>query len=580
MAFDGLVSYTIIHELKDCIIGGKIDKIFEPNKEEILLGIYNNGLKYALNVSINSSNYRICLTTNSKPNPDLAPNFCMLLRKYLLNTKIINISMPSLERIVIIEFEGSNKTGNFETNKLIIELMGKHSNVILVNSKNIIIDSLKHFNIQNDNDSYRNVLPNYKYIFPICNKLDFSLIKDANDFYSSCLKYIDNDSKMSDAITNTYTGISKTSVDFILKELKLEDVFNINNSKKIYEYLLNLINNPNYSYICNFDNDYSVSYNKAKSNLQANFFIDDYYLNKETKEEFINSKNNLSKLLLDYTKKVNRKLLNINQKLTECKNTDLYRIYGELITNNLYKIDNNSHLDNINLENYYDNNNLINIPLDKSISPYNNAKKYFKKYNKLKNARKIIEIQKLEVEEELKYLESLIYEFECANNLQEINSIYNEFSENILNNNKSSINNSKKQKKLPKKKHTNNKTIGEPLKFEIDGFKVLVGKNNIQNDYITKHAEPTDIWFHTKNIHGSHTILKTNGKIPNQRTINKCASIAAFYSKAKQSTNVPVDYTYIKFVKKMPKSKPGMVIYTNYKNVIVKPISITDLNNN
>mgnify|MGYP000019722065 FL=1 len=161
MAFDGLVNYTISNELKDHIVGGKIDKIFEPNDHEILLGVYCGGIKYALNVVVSSNYYRVCLTNSAKQNPTFAPNFCMVLRKHLLNTRITNIYTLSLERIMIIEFEGHNKSGDFSTKKLIVELMGKHSNIILVNSDNIIIDALKHFRI--DSNSYRNILPNFLY---------------------------------------------------------------------------------------------------------------------------------------------------------------------------------------------------------------------------------------------------------------------------------------------------------------------------------------------------------------------------------------------------------------------------------
>mgnify|MGYP004638433995 FL=1 len=578
MAFDGLVNYTISNELKDHIVGGKIDKIFEPNDHEILLGVYCGGIKYALNVVVSSNYYRVCLTNSAKQNPTFAPNFCMVLRKHLLNTRITNIYTLSLERIMIIEFEGHNKSGDFSTKKLIIELMGKHSNIILVNSDNIIIDALKHFRI--DSNSYRNILPNFLYILPVSNKLDFVSIKNPDDFYNSTLEYcqehlsinnFSDDLKLADIISNTYTGISKVSILSILHQLKLQDSFTKDGSYKLYNYLNDAIQCPSHTSI-NFvdNNDYSIYLSDTDkiNSLQANFFIDDYYSKKENSEAFITYQNNFSRLILNYMKKLNNKLSNINNKLKECQNTDLYRLYGELITNNLYRIS-NTHLNNIALENYYENNQLITIPLDSTLSPSDNAKKYFKKYHKLKNAKKIVEIQKEEVETEIDYLESIIYEFETAKTISDIDDIYSEFSENFLN-----IHSSTQQKKTKKHSKKDSKAIskiGEPLKFTIDGFLILVGKNNRQNDYITKQANPEDIWFHTKDIHGSHTILKTENRVPSQETINKCAALAAFYSKGSNSSNVSVDYTYAKYVKKPSKSKPGMVIYTNQKNVIVKP---------
>lgn len=583
MAFDGLVTYTIVKELQNHIIDGKIDKIFEPNTNEILLGIYCNGKKYALNIAISSNNYRICLTTSAKPNPLFAPNFCMVLRKHLLNTRITSISTLALERVITIEFEGHSKSDDLGNKKLIIELMGKHSNIILVNSENVIIDALRHFPLQDN--SYRNILPNYKYVLPISNKLDITQIKTKEEFYTTTLTYIDenlvkyNSTKLSDIISNIYTGISKNSMLSIIQQLGIEDSLTEETLYKIYDYLSNMLANSSRTVLqSTSDKDYSPFLeptNKTDS-LQCNFFIDDYYSKKEDKEAFITYRNNLSKLILNYMKKLNQKLSNINQKLEECRNINLYRLYGELITNNLYRISEN-HLDEISLEDYYNNNQLITIPLDKTISPALNAKNYFKKYHKLKNAKTIVEEQKKQVENEIDYLESIIYEFQAASTVSDIDDVYHEFSENLTDKNvnrSQQKGKSKKSKKTSKKDSRTANQVGETIKCNIDGFTVIIGKNNRQNDYITKSANSDDIWFHTKDIHGSHVILKTNNKLPTQDTINRVAALAAFYSKGRDSSNVPVDYTYIKYVKKPTNAKPGMVIYTNHKNVIVKPLDI------
>ncbi len=590
MAFDGLVTYTIVKELQNHLINGKIDKIFEPNSNELLLGVYSNGTKYALNIVVSSNNYRICVTNSAKPNPPFAPNFCMVLRKYLLNTKIVDISMQSLERIVTIGFEGYDKLGNFENKKLIIELMGKHSNVILLNSNNVIIDALKHFHIEDN--SYRNILPNYKYVLPISNKLDIMQIQSKEDFYQKTLDYINHDEKtdrhnlkcittssnLSDIIANTYTGISKSTMLSIIQQLNINNIFTKDNLDKVYLFLMNILQNSSHTILqLVSEHDYSPFIEKHDKIdiLQSNFFVDEYYSKKETSENFITYRNNLSKLILNYMKKLNHKLSNINQKLEECKDTELYRLYGELITTNSYRIK-DSHLEEIQIENYYDNNNIITIPLDKTISPAMNAKNYFKKYHKLKNAKIIVEEQKKEVENEINYLESIIYEFQSANTITDIDSVYSEFSENFLDND-THYNKQKKKtksnKKTSKKKARIEAQIGEPMQYKIDGYAIIIGKNNKQNDYITKHARPNDIWFHTKDIHGSHVILKVENESnkPSQDIINQVAALTAFYSKARESSNVSVDYTYAKYVKKPSGAKPGMVIYTNYKNVIVKP---------
>ena len=557
MAYDGLTNYFIANELKSHLIDGKIDKIFEPNQNEILLGIYSNFKKYGLDIVTASNNYRACITDHAKPNPMYAPNFCMVLRKYILNTRITNIYTYGLERIIVLELEGNCKADDVSTKKLIFELMGKHSNIILVNSKNVMIDSLKHFSTENN--SYRNILPNALYTLPISNKLDFMQISSFEDFYKKTVDYLTHEAnkniKVSKALSDVYTGFSKNTISSILYNLNLPDCFDENTLNKIYNYINTLIQNPNKAVAVHNGNDYFVSLSDNNKNnlLQINNFLDNYYTEKETVEEFTNYRDNLSKLILEYLKKLNNKLSNINSKLQECKNTDLYRTYGELITNNLYRIK-NEHSDKLEIENYYDNNNLITIPLDKALSPSANAKKYFKKYNKLKNAKHIVEEQKTQVEAELNYLESIIYGIEIATSVSDIDSIYNELTENFNTNSVKKNQSSKKKKsKKPDKKVSQ---IGTPIECTIDGFRVIIGRNNKQNDYITKQALDNDIWFHTKDVHGSHVILKAENKVASQNTINKVASIAAFYSKGSQTSNIPVDYTYVKYVKKPSKSKP------------------------
>lgn len=568
MAYDGLVNYSIVKELKNVIINGKVDKIFEPNYEEIILGIYSNGLKYALNFVVNSQYYRTSLTTKAKINPNLAPNFCMTLRKHLIGTHIKDIYTNDLERIIFIEFEGYNKSKDFSVKKLVIELMGKYSNIILLNSENMIIDSLKHFSI--NSGSYRNIFTGEKYEYPKSDKINFMDIQDENEFH---LVLVNNGKRLNSnslatIVSNTFVGISKTSIYSFENDLNIPDEVNQISAKNLFEYISNIINNTQSTICKQYQSDYALNYTSKSDSLQINYFLDDYYTSKEINTIFVNYRNNLLKLILTKLKKLNIKLDSINSKLNECKDADKFKLYGELITSNLYRI-NDYKTDYIILENYYDNNNPIKIMLDNTISPSSNAKKFFKKYKKLKNAKSIVDEQKIAIINDINYLESIVYEINSAKTVSEIDEIYSEIQEANLQlkkqNQKSSNSKTKKTSasKLPK--------VGEPLKFEIDGFTVLVGKNNKQNDYITtKIAAKDDIWFHVKDFHGSHVILRTENKIPNQETINKCAKLAKEYSKASESSNITVDYAYAKFVKKPSGSKPGMVVYTNNKSVVVK----------
>ena len=574
MAYDGLVNYSIVKELNKTIINGKIDKIFEPNFDEIILGIYSNGTKYALDLVTNSRYYRANLTTNAKPNPSQAPNFCMTLRKHLLGTHITKIYTNNLERIIFIEFEGYNKSKDFSNKKLIVELMGKHSNIILIDDEDMIIDALKHFSL--NSGSYRNIFSGEKYELPKSDKLDFMDISDKDEFY----RVLENNSKklnttnLSTIISNTFTGISKTSVVAFEDELSIDNELNKYNSDSLFEYINKIIHIDTVVAGKEFDNDYSLTLKfdsvPSEGNLLVNFFLDDYYTNKESKNTFVTYRDNLLKLILGKLKKLNTSLDAVNEKINDCRDAEKYRLYGELITSNLYKI-NNEHIEKITLDNYYDNNLPITIPLDKSITPSMNAKKFFKKYQKLKNSKEFIEQQKLSITNDINYLESVFYEIEAARNVEDIDEIYSEIRESNINikekGKKSNLN------KAYKSIYKNNQQdkFGEILKFDIDGFIVLVGKNNKQNDYLTTRlASKDDLWFHVKDFHGSHVILRTENKIPSQATIVKCAELAKKYSKASQTTNVMVDYSYVKFVKKPHGSKPGMVIYTNNKSVIVK----------
>lgn len=576
MAFDGIVTKAITTELTK-LNGARIDKIFQPNKNEIILGLYLDKQNYAIDICIESQNCRINLTTHSKPNPQVAPNFCMLLRKNLIGLKLKNIITFDLERLIIFEFEGFDEIDDIISKKLVIELMGKHSNIILLDESNVITDSLRH--IKEIDDNYRDILPHTKYIFPTSNKINFLDIKDFNNFK----KFIDitdiND--LPTQISNIFNGISKNFISSIINRFEIKEVNN-SNLEIIFNYIKNIIDNiatNNLSFEEVKDKkgiikDYFLVPSTSTTPFVLNFFIDDFYFNKESNENFKNYRNTLLKLILDTLKKYNKRLYHINEKLHECDNMNKYRIYGELITANLYKIP-NKNIDEIELQNYYDNNNKILIKLDKRYSPSVNAKRFFKKYSKLRNALEIVSKQKIETLKELDYIESVVYELENCSSLNDVTAIFEEISENDIFKEITSKHVDYKKSKIKKSKLTKNKEVSfNPIKYNIDGYTILVGRNNKENDYLTlKYANKNDIWFHTKDFHGSHTILKIDNNLPypNHDILVAAAKIAALHSKAKNSSNVPVDYCEVKFVKKPSGSKPGMVIYINNKTLTVNP---------
>ena len=579
MAFDGIVTKKVVDELKD-LKNYKIDKVYQPDKNTVILGLYGNFTNVALLACISSNNYRIHLTTHTIKNPTVAPNFCMLLRKHILGYKIKNIYTKALERIVFIELENSENPTKVLKKNLIIELMGKHSNIILTDENNIIIDAIRHTNTEEN--AQRDIYPTTRYFTPKINKINLLEIKNFEDFYKN-INLPDNE-EMNDIIqeiVNKYNGIGFTNLKVIASEI-------LNSSKeayrspklithKIYDRIFAILNYQNLSIKVsemknNLPKDFCLVIDENEKYFGLNYSLDDFYFSKETNELFTNYRNTILNLILSTLKKYEKRLYNIDAKLDECKNMDKYKLYGELITANLYKIS-KQNLSSISLENYYDDNKLIEIPLNKKYSPQHNANLYFKKYNKLKNALEIVNKQKKETVEEIKYIESVIYELDNCFNIENIQDVYDEISENeIFKNSISQRKNSKKKNINKPKKMTSNKFESfNPLKYVIDGYIIFAGRNNKENDYLTnKFASKNDIWFHTKDIHGSHVILKNKQgeKIP-ENIIYEAAKIAASHSKARNSSNVPVDYCLVQFVKKVPGNKPGLVIYRNNKTIYV-----------
>ena len=589
MAFDGIVTKAVVSELNTCLINGKINKIFEPNKNEILLGIYSGGKNYCLNISIDSVNYRINLTTNSKPNPQNVLNFCMVLRKHLTGGTIKKIYSNGLERIVFIDIDVYNELNDLITKTLVVELMGKHSNIILLNSEHTVIDSLRHLN-KFDN-SNRDIFPGSKYLNIESAKKDFLAVKTFDEFYRDVS--IDSENLPS-TLSKVYNGFGKKNISYLLETLNIPTAVSTNNLKEVYSYLKDLFANmPDNVVLKEYPSvkkDY-FAYKSTNDGLAVNFYLDDFYTSKEQSEQFKQYRDTVLKLVLNHVGKIKERIITIDLKIADCTNAEKYRLYGELITSNLYRIPDYPQAE-VTLENYYNNNNLITIPLDEKFSPSKNAKNFFKKYRKLQNTIAIVEKQKELSEAELSYLESIVYGLEEVSTIEDIDNIYSEICDNLIfGKNANTVNNHvyNSQSKITNSKSSKQSNASNmPEKRNIDGYTVYIGKNNKQNDYLTcRLAQNSDIWFHTKDIHGSHVVLKTDSlhsssenssasctfNIPDS-VLYKCASIAAYYSKARMSQNVPVDYTLIKYVKKPNGAKPGMVIYTNNKTIYANPQNI------
>ena len=512
MAFDGITLKKIICEMQ-ILINGKVNSIYIPTSNNIVIGIYN-GANYALNIDTSASNYRINLTTKSRPNPLVAPNFCMLLRKFLVNSKISKIYMNGLERICFIDFECFNEMNDKVTRTLVIELMGKYSNVTLLNENATIIDALKKFD--GDGNS-RSIMPARKYTTPTSDKKEFTQISEK--------EFIDLIEKseyktLNTAIPSLVNGICKQFINSAIEHLSLSNTLSSSSLSALYQYINSILsNNCEKSYIDKYKDNYSVFLaDDVKDNLSSNFFIDDFYHSKLLNEEYIAYRNNILKVLSITLDKIVRKLENIDEKIAKAQDMDTYKTYGELLISNIYRFTEDYDKAKINpnlilitddtkfveLENFYDNNQLVKIEIEPNISISKNAEKYFKKYNKAKNTIEVTNIQKAETQKELNYIESLVYSIDNCKTIEDVDDIYNELSENIL---FSNVN--LKNKSQNRKKKENDNTLNNFMRFKVDDFDVFIGKNNKQNDYLTlKVANQNDLWFHTKDIHGSHAILR------------------------------------------------------------------------
>ena len=573
MAFDGIFLYALSLELKNDILNGKVDKINQPEKDEIILTIRCGTKNRKVLISASSNYPRIHFTDKTKSNPMQPPMFCMLLRKYLLGGRIINIEQVNSDRILTIDFESTDEMGFDSIYSLIIEIMGRHSNITLVRKRDsIVMDSIKH--ITPDINSYRSLYPGIRYKYPPesekLNPFDFSL-KDFTDKICT-----DEFEISSSTFSSLFSGVSGAlsiqiynSILFKCEQLGEEELLKLYGFLKEYfdkiklgdfDYTLYVDQLGNYKDFYCFKLEYLKDFNILNFESGSSL-LDTFYYVKDKQDRMNQKSADLQKLItnnIDRCKKKNNILLNA---LKECEKKNKLQLSGELLTANIYSIKKGDR--SIQVYNYYsDNEEYITIPLDDTLSPSENIQHYYKKYNKLKKTEEAALEQLKSNETESDYLQSVLTNIKNCDSYDEIEDIRRELVETGY---------IKFRKTSGKAKTSQSK----PLHFKsTDGTDIYVGKNNIQNDYLTlKFAERGDIWLHTKNIPGSHVIVKNNGSL-SDRTLEEAATLAAHFSKAKASTKVPVDYTEVKNVKKPSGAKPGMVIYSTNKTIYVDPYDI------
>ncbi|MBU5437772.1 NFACT family protein [Tissierella sp. MSJ-40] len=579
MSFDGIVTKAVIKELQDTLLGGRIDKIYQQEKDEILIHIHSKGVNHRLIISASSNNSRVYLTNHSKKNPASPPMFCMLLRKHLTGGIVLNIEQYNMDRVIFIDISAVDELGQPTEKRLVIEIMGKHSNIILIDKSSFkIIDSIKR--VSEDISRVRQVLPGMIYEYPPIKDKVNPLVGTKEDFLN-CFENSNKNMAVYKFFYLNYIGLSpliskeicfNSNLDIdrslgSLSESNKETLYNsfhaIMEKVRNNEFTPVTISSSLGTEVLAFHSLDINQFGKSNKDFSSSIsvLLDNYYRTRDTLDRIGQKSQSIKRSIQVKLERSLNKLTKQKEELLESEDREKYKVYADLISANIYKI--NRGIDFVELENFYDENlNKIKVPLNVKLSPIDNAQKYYKKYSKLKNAHLLLLQQIPETKEEINYLENVLMGIENSTEIEELEEIKEELiKEGYI---KGSSKNKKKKKE---------ETSSEPYKYiSSDGFNIFVGKNNKQNDYLTlRFSHKEDLWLHVQNMPGSHVIIQREGKnIPNT-TLEEAATLAAYYSKGKNSNHVPVDYTERKNVKKPKNAKPGMVIYENYKTLYINP---------
>ncbi len=554
MSFDGVFTHLMVKELSEELIHGRINKIQQPYENEIVLIIRSKGKNHKLLLSAHPNYARVQLTSMNYLNPDTPPNFVMMLRKYLDGAILEQIEQLDNDRILHFNFKKRDELGDLQQIVLVVELMGRHSTVLLLNKETgKILDAIKH--IGSAHNTYRSLLPGAEYIAPP--KQD-----TLNPFTASDTQIFEKLSTLPElngkALQQRFQGLGKDTADELAARLNEKP----NEKLPVWQAFFNELQAPVPTYIQTEQKEFftpipypSLHGIELTTYPSLSTLLDAFYHEKAERDRVKQQGSELLKKVENEYKRNQLKLKKRQQTLADSENAEEFRQKGELLTTFMTQVPRGATA--VQLENYYDENRLIEIALDPALTPNQNAQKYFQRYQKLRNAVKLIGEQIRETEEELTYLESILSQLELAGPM-DIHVIREELVEQGYLKNRN-LKTGKKEKK------------SQPEHFlSSDGTEILVGKNNLQNDQLTlRTARKTDYWLHAKDIPGSHVIIRSNE--PSETTILEAAEIAAYYSKYRYSAQVPVDFVQVKHIRKPNGAKPGYVIYENQTTYYVTP---------
>ncbi len=573
MALDGIFLRHIKHEIEQTAMGARVNQIYQPNRDELVLVLrtFDGAKKLLLSSRANSPRVNFCVTTPE--NPPQPPMFCMLLRKRLGGGKLVGVRQLGCDRVLFLDFECVNELGDPEGLSVVCEIMGMYSNIIVINrDTGVIIDALKRVDLTVS--SQRFVLPNIKYVEPAAQD-KLNILETEPEAIADAANRLPAEMPLSKALMSVIQGISPVvarELEFCVAEgatNRLEGALRDRLIAVLCELKQTAQSASGKPCIVYREDgkpmDFSFfpirqygSYAKTKATDGYSVTVDEFYEERDRRDRMRVKSHSLQKLLTNLIDRTARKINKQKTELAQCGNREQLRIYGDLLHANLYRIERGAA--SVEAENFYDENGgTVVIKLNPALSPAANAQRYYKDYQKAKTAETVLAEQIEKGKAELSYLESVLDSVNRAETERELSQIREELTEQgYLRRPKGKA---QKQAQLPPKEF-----------LSSDGFRVLVGRNNRQNDKLTlKTAAKTDLWLHTKDIHGSHVIICAEGKPVSDTAILEAARLAAYHSKARESTNVPVDYTLAKYVSKPAGAKPGMVIYVNNKTVYVDP---------
>lgn len=554
MPFDGIVTHAVTKELQETLVGGRINKIYQPTDTELILTIRHQQTNYRLLISIHPSYARVHLTEEQLRNPETPPTFCMTLRKYMNGARIERLHQEDFERIITIDIQGRDEIGDQVYHQLLIEIMGRHSNVVLIETETKkIIHAMKP--IPPSINRYRTLLPGASYrLPPPQDKLD--PLKSTPEAVVKKLDF--NQGRLDRQLVQHVAGFSP----FIAKELvERTGLGGAKAYMKEFAILQKEIKEGHFQpaiYEGKREDFHVLPIQHEKK--QASFstvsrMLDAFFANKAERDRVKQQVSDLTRLIENERNKNKRKLKIHQQTLQQGKKVDTYQKYGELLTANMHRM--KKGMKKITVTDYYvEDQPEITIPLKEDLSPSENAQRYFKRYRKLQRAQEkaLKEIERAQAE--IQYLEAVLQQLSQARE-EDIEEIRRELEEEGY----------QRQRKQKRRKLEQPK----PEQFlSSDGTTIYVGRNNKQNEFVTHRlAHKEDIWLHTLDIPGSHVVIKSAN--PSEETLLEAAQLAAYYSKARQSESVPVDYTKVKYVKKPKGGKPGFVTYTEQKTLFVTP---------